>query len=378
MGDETASDQPTARHRGLASRPILIAVLLALAAVAWVASGSFPDAQSDAGPKDAATPPKDAQPIAVQVMDLKAVPRPHRVIVTGHTEAVDDAQITAETSGRVVAVPVRKGVNVSAGKVLVELAMNDRGARLKNAEAKVDAMRITFQAARNLQRKQFETEIKLAESTAALADAEATLAAIQKEIQDTKIKAPIDGYVEHLLPSVGDYVAAGETVALIVDLDPLRVVAYLSERDIADVAIDDLASITLPGGRAIGGSVQYISKQAEGETRTFRIDIWIDNPSNTIPAGQTAEVELHIGNRKGHQVPSSALTLNEQGALGVRTVDATDTVRFMPVKILDDTPDGVWIGGLPDEVRVITLGQEFVTEGAKVRPVATPPLSGAS
>jgi len=63
------------------------------------------------------------------------------------------------------------------------------------------------------------------------------------------------------------------------------------------------------------------------------------------------------------------LTLNDDGIVGVRTVDDDDTVRFKPVEILADETRGVWIGGLPDQVRLIVVGQEFVIEGEQVTPV---------
>ena len=65
------------------------------------------------------------------------------------------------------------------------------------------------------------------------------------------------------------------------------------------------------------------------------------------------------------------MTLNDDGVVGVRTVDATDTVRFMPVDILADETKGVWLGGLPERVRLIVVGQEFVIDGERVTTVSS-------
>jgi multidrug efflux system membrane fusion protein len=67
-------------------------------------------------------------------------------------------------------------------------------------------------------------------------------------------------------------------------------------------------------------------------------------------------------------LPQSALTLNNEGQLGVRTVGTGNVVDFVPVRILRDTSEGVWVDGLSESVDVIVVGQEFVTRGVTVAP----------
>ncbi len=347
---------------------IIFAALLAIGAVAWIGSGlvGASDPQTDMASNAEADVVSEL--VKVRVAKLTAVDRPRRIVVMGRTNAIKDAEIKAETSGQVIARPGVKGQATTKGRVLLELAMDDRTAKLNEAEARAGAARITYQASKDLQRKQFESQIKLAESNADLASAEAALASIKLDIARTKIRAPIDGYIETLLPGPGDYVEAGEVVALVVDLDPMRVIAHVTERDIGDIHVDDLVAIKLPNGQQIGGTVNYVSRQANDVTRTFRIDIWIDNPNMAIPAGLTAEAEMSGGSRKAHKIPSSALTLNDEGKLGVQTLDAADIVKFVPVGLLEDTPEGTWVTGLPDDVTVIIVGHEFVIDGQQVMP----------
>lgn len=347
-------------------RSFVLAAVLAVLAVLWVASGMIGDEPPADQETVAERNAQETETITVQVRDFTAVDHPRTLIVTGRTNAIKDAEIKAETAGQVVARPARKGAVVDKGTVLLELAMDDRAARLRNAEARVGAAKIVYEASRDLQRKQFESQVKLAESNAALAEAEADLAAIKLDIARTKIRAPIGGFIDELLPGPGDYVEVGEQVATVVDLDPMRVIAYVTEREVEFLSIDDLATIELPSGRQIGGTVHYISRVANDTTRAFRVDVWFDNPDGTIPAGMTAEVRLNGGTRMAHQIPTSALTLNDQGQLGVRTVSG-GTVRFMPVTLLDDQPDGAWVTGLPDQITIITVGQEFVVDGQDVQ-----------
>ena len=362
-GETAIASKPTS-----AKRSIIYAAILAIAAIVWIGSGVIGGA--DPEPETVAASQSDSKPelVSVRVVELSAENRPRRIVVMGKTNAIKDAEIKAETSGQVVSRPGRKGQATTKGSVLLELALDDRIAKLKEAEARAGAAKIIYQASKDLQRKQFESQIKLAESNTELASAEAELAKIKLDIARTKIRAPIDGYIESLLPGPGDYVETGEVVALVLDLDPMRVIAQVTERDIGDIHVDDLVTVKLPNGRQIGGTVNYVSRQANDVTRTFRIDIWVDNPNMAIPAGLTAEAEMSGGSRKAHKVPSSALTLNDEGKLGIQTLDASNVVKFVPVGLLEDTPEGTWVTGLPEQVTVIIVGHEFVIDGQTVNP----------
>lgn len=348
----------------------LLAAILACVAVVWVGSGMISDsADTEAAPSET-TGPTEKPLVNVRIVELEAIERPLSVVVTGRTNAIKDAEIKAETSGNVVARPARKGSFVKKGAVLLELAMNDRQDRLEDAKAQVGSAEISYNASKDLQRKQFESQVRLAQSNAELAKAEAVLAAIELDIARTKIRAPIDGYIERLLPGPGDYVEEADEVAMVVDLDPIRVIVNVTEMDVGHLKVDDLAAVRLPNGKEVGGTIHYISRVANETTRTFRIDVWIDNPDAAIPAGLTASVKLEAGVQRAHKIPSSSLTLNDKGALGVRTVDEANIVQFVPVRMLDDTPDGTWVSGLPSKVRLITVGQEFVVDGQSVAPVS--------
>jgi len=369
MDDQQKDDEkPITSKPAGAKRSIIYAAVLAVAAIVWIGSGLIGDTGAETEIVSASQANSTTELVNVRVIELSSEDRPRRIVVTGKTNAIKDAEIKAETSGQVVARPGKKGQATTKGSVLLELALDDRISKLREAEARAGAAKIIYQASKDLQRKQFESQIKLAESNSELASAEAELAKIKLDIARTKIRAPIDGYIESLLPGPGDYVEAGEVVAMVLDLDPMRVIAQVTERDIGDIRIGDLVAIKLPNGRQIGGTVNYVSRQANEVTRTFRIDIWIDNPNMTIPAGLTAEAEMSGGSRRAHKVPSSALTLNDEGKLGVQTLDASNIVKFSPVGLLEDTPEGTWVTGLPDQVTVIIVGHEFVIDGQTVNP----------
>jgi multidrug efflux system membrane fusion protein len=92
-------------------------------------------------------------------------------------------------------------------------------------------------------------------------------------------------------------------------------------------------------------------------------EVTLPNPDYQIRAGLTAAVDLPGETLSAHLVSPSLFTLNDAGVLGLRTIDPENRVQFYPVAILEDSPDGAWVTGLPESVRLITIGHEFVSEG---------------
>jgi len=123
----------------------------------------------------------------------------------------------------------------------------------------------------------------------------------------------------------------------------------------------------LPDGRTLSGELRYISRAGQSDTRTFRVEVWIANPDGLVPEGLTTELRLPTGRTRAHRGSPAILTLDDNGVIGVKAVDAEHRVVFHPVRILGDTPDGIWLGNLPETLTLITVGQEFVRVGQQVR-----------
>jgi multidrug efflux system membrane fusion protein len=342
-----------------------IAVSLAVGAFLWVASGMVAKEQAIDTPVEEVAE-KTVLPL-VRVRTSVALSRVREITLFGRTEAINQADIAAETSGRIVRKSVEKGVFVKKGTVILSINMDDRQTKLEEAEADIDYQEIAYNAAKKLSNKQFQSRVKLAETLAKLEKAKANLKMIKLEINRTAIRAPISGFVNESPLSVGDYVKSGDVVASVVDLNPIRVVGQVSEKDVSRVRQGEVAHAKLPNGQEVAGTIRFVSRVGSETTRTFRVDVWIDNEDGLIPEGLTANLRLPSEQGEAHLVSPAVLTLNEEGAIGVKTVDDNGVVQFTPVTIVSDTTEGVWLAGLPSHVTLITVGQEYVRAGQAVR-----------
>jgi multidrug efflux system membrane fusion protein len=306
------------------------------------------------------------------------------VILRGRTETSREVEVRAETSGRVISAPLRKGGSVDEGQLLCELDPGTRRSALAEAEARLAEAQLQFNAAERLSQDGFATETRAASARAALQGAEAAVAAARAELDRLEIHAPFEGLLESDTAELGALLQPGALCATIVQLDPIRLVGFVPEIDVDKVVTGAVAGARLTSGREIAGRVSFVARTADPATRTFRVEVTVPNADLSIRDGQTAEIGISATGTTAHLVPGSALTLDDGGAIGLRIIDADSRALFMPVGIVRDTTEGLWVTGLPDEVDLIVVGQEYVRDGVRVVPTfreigaraATPPLPG--
>ncbi|MGR3291529.1 MAG: efflux RND transporter periplasmic adaptor subunit, partial [Paracoccaceae bacterium] len=202
---------------------------------------------------------------------------------------------------------------------------------------------------------------------AGIQSAEAGIAAANSEIEKLTITAPFSGLLESDAAELGTFLQPGALCATVIQLDPIKLVGFVPETDVGRIQVGAMAGARLATGDEVSGQVTFLSRSAERTTRTFRVEMQVPNPDLAIRDGQTAEILISSAAESAHLIPSSALTLNNQGTLGIRSVDETSHVKFIPVSILRDTVDGIWVSGLPGEVDVIVVGQEYVIDGVAVK-----------
>jgi multidrug efflux system membrane fusion protein len=212
-----------------------------------------------------------------------------------------------------------------------------------------------------LQRPQLEAELKAAEAAFAQAGAER---------DKGKVLAPISGVVNDVPVEVGQALQVGANIAEVIALDPMLAVIEIAERQLGGVKVGDRAEVRLVTGDRANGTVRFVSRKASPQTRTYRVEIGLVNSKGTVPDGVTCEVDLLLAAVPAARVPRSALTFSSEGKLGVRVVGEGDKVAFVPVTVVEDALDHLWLAGVADEARVIVQGQDFVKEGEVVETTA--------
>jgi multidrug efflux pump subunit AcrA (membrane-fusion protein) len=370
------------------------------------------------GPK---APVAADQPVPVQVRTPKQVVEPVSVQASGEVEANVTALCAFQLAGRVSRVLVEEGQRVRKGQLLAELDPTDyqngydaakaqaagaeavdrkaqAGLRAQELEqARIDyaeqldvynrmkflyehkslpandfnKIAASYKAAE--QRYRMAQEGTRSEDKAA-ATAQSHAAAAQmheagKKLADTRLVAPIAGFIGMKRIDVGNTVGAGIPVISVLDLDPVKVRVGIPEAEIGKVQQGARATVRIPSldGRQFEGKVETVGVASDPASRTYTAKIAVANPSNLLRAGMVSEARLFSpATINAITVPGSAIVHDPQGATEVYVYSpAQQRVYAKRVDVGEPLGSEVTIrGGLNGNEQVVVAGQQNVREGS--------------
>jgi multidrug efflux system membrane fusion protein len=186
------------------------------------------------------------------------------------------------------------------------------------------------------------------------------------ELNRTEVKSPFSGYIESVVKP-GNFIERGQVCATIIQLDPIIFVAEVPEISIAKVKVGQNVDINLVTGQKVSGILSFVSKSASPATKTFRVEVEIQNKDGLIKDGLTADLIIKTDKVKAHKISPSILILDDDGKLGVRITNTENIVEFYEIEIVQDSPEGLRATGIPEGSNIIIQGQGFVEEGQLVQ-----------
>jgi multidrug efflux system membrane fusion protein len=346
----------------------LISAGIVVIVAVWLASGQFGDEESP--PRLVAdTNISKQSENAVRVRSQTAELVQRTITVNGKTAPARSVAIAAQTEGRIDSIGAERGSNMKRGDLIVRLAERDRTARLLQAEATVKQRAVEYDARLKLKSSSYVSESQLQESVALLETAKAELTRAKLDLSYMNIRAPFGGALQARAVEVGDFVKVGDPIATYVDNRMIIVSANLSEFDAHHVNVGDPAEAELATGETVEGLIRYVAPVADEATRTFGVELKVDNSDGALRIGGTAVLKIPAEEVLAHRVSPSLLTLDDAGNVGVKIVDENGMVNFVVADIALSSNNGVWLAGLPRNATIITVGQGYVSNGAHVEAV---------
>lgn len=347
-----------------ASRSTWLAGGMVVLIVGWMGSGFIFPSEEEAVQTTREAP----APVAVAVNRSTAETVTQFYRAEGQALPDRDTMLRAEASGDIVEVMFEKGQDVDAGAVIARIDNTNTDADIARAAEELARAEREYDNAQELLDRGVATADRVSQARAALAGARAQLTAAQQSAQALNITAPFAGRLETMDLDEGEYVSAGAQVGRLVDISPLTVAIQVPQQSLTQLSVGQSAHVRFITGEERRGEIAFVGTSAASETRTFLAEIEVSNEDGAIPAGISAEIEVPTGAVTAHFLSPSIVSLNTEGALGIKVVEEDNTVNFYPVKIVKAQIDGIWVTGLPDTADVITVGQGFVRAGETVAP----------
>ena len=339
---------------------------IVIVVVLWLASGQFSrDEPETVGAIEPAAAPS-AQRNAVRVRTQTAEEVMRTIVVNGETAPSRVVNLAAETDGRVEYIGAERGASLERGDVIVRLDKRDRSARLAQAEALVRQREVEYAARERLKGESYVSEAQLQEALALLESARAELTRARLDLDYMTVRAPFAGALQSRAVEIGDFVKRGDPIATYVDNRTIIVSANVSEFDAQSVVTGQSAEARLATGETVRGRIRYVAPVADEATRTFTVELEVDNGDGSLRAGGTAELRIPAEVVLAHRIAPSLLTLDDAGNVGVKIINEQGEVEFVVADIALSSHDGVWLAGLPETATIITVGQGYVSPGTVV------------
>jgi multidrug efflux system membrane fusion protein len=309
-----------------------------------------------------------SQARSVRTVTYVVQPMAIEVPLRGQTKAKASVNVMPETQGIIQQVHVDKGQRVAAGDLICTLDQGTRAAAVAQAEAALAQAQSAFDSNAELRSKGLAPANSGISLEANVKAAQAGVENAKAELARTEVRTKVAGVVQGPIATIGQFMSGQTACATVVELDPMLFVGSVPEARMGLARLGLEAKVTTVTGQSAEGKVTFLASSADSATRSFPVEIELPNSDGKILDGSTAQAVVNLGTAPAHLLPQSALTLDDEGVLGVRAVTADNTVAFYPITIMRDTREGIWVTGLPARVDVITVGQDFVQAGQKVNP----------
>jgi len=321
--------------------------------------------------------------VNVDVVTIAARPWSNKIHTYGELESTEEVAVSVDFSAVVKAVYFQEGETIEADQVLMELDDSKQRLRLARSEASVanaratlDRTQSTFERHRSLlatnaiskeRYKQSEASFKAAK--AGLEEALAAEALAQQDLQDTTIISPVNGVVVSRGAEPGQNVMPGALLARVQVVDTLRVVTYVTEREVNSLRVGDSAPLTTPGvpGRIYEGRIETIGSRADPNTGNFTVKLTVNNDDGLLKAGMSSRVQMSGTTQQDVlSVPVQALTdKNRKRVLYVvRDGQAREVEPILGISTRDDIPVRM---GLSAGDQVIVHPLNVIANGTAVK-----------
>ena len=217
-----------------------------------------------------------------------------------------------------------------------------------------------------LENKQnFNSELNVIKSEAEYENAKSILMELEEQSGNMIISSPSNGILEKLYLDEGERVSKNSTVAEILGMENIKLIAKISQAEVGQIKIKDDVKINF-NNNIFNGKVSKISSNANSSTRTFDVEIITKNIDFLIKGGMTAEIEIITDEIEAFQISPAHLSVNNDGTLNAKVVE-NGKVQFKKVSIIKSDEDVVNVLGLNDNDIILTNGQAFVQQGDNVQ-----------
>ncbi|MDX1938979.1 MAG: efflux RND transporter periplasmic adaptor subunit [Saprospiraceae bacterium] len=286
--------------------------------------------------------------------------------VNGTFQPSKELTVTSDVNGRITSLKIDEGSYVKQGQLILTVDNQLLNNQLKSLRVNLEKSKKDLARMQNLLKDGGVTETQYEEVKVGVEGLEIQIESLQKQINDTYLKAPLAGTVNQMMVENGSYIAPGAPIANIVSTNPIELEVYLTEDQVVAVKTGQRVNLTADvfGNKQIAGSVSFIDVKADASKR-FPVKINLANPGN-LKAGMNGKATFSAGR------PVATIAVPREAFVGSVQEGKIFILNGNKVSLRQVTPGTVHgnkvevLSGLSEGETVITSGQINLQEGTEV------------
>ena len=311
--------------------------------------------------------------LPVAVKDMQNEKFDHYIITYGEVEAKNYAMISPEMNGRIEKIYVSRGQNVDKGQLLVSLNTDAINKQIKGVKSSLEFATTTFEKQNNLWKQNIGSEIEYLTSKNTKETLESQLEGLEAQKRMAQIRAPFNGVIDQIFPKEGEIAGPGFPVIEFVNLDKLIIKADISEAHINKIKkgqIVELRFSSIPDYK-IKTPIIRVSKVIESASRTFEIEMQINNPEEKIKPNMVSTIMVNdFSSDKAFVVPSLVIRKDISGSY-VYILNKVQNQNIIGKKYISTglsyDENTMIVKGISTGDKVIVKGYHLVSAGVPVK-----------
>ena len=310
--------------------------------------------------------------ITVAVKEMLPETFNHYIVTYGEVKAKNYANISHEMGGRIETIHVKEGMRVKKGQLLVSLNTDAVDEQIKGLKSSLELAVKTFNKLDTLWKQNIGSEIEYLNAKNRKESLESQLESVQAQKRMAQIVAPFDGIVDKIFPKEGEIAGPGFPVIEFVNLNKLTITADVSEAFINKIKtgqVVELSFSALPDYK-VKSPIIRTSKVIDASSRTFEIEMEIDNPDEIIKPNLVSTITINdFSSENAFVVPSLAIRKDITGNY-VYVVNKEDNKDIVAKKYvttgLSYDENTMITDGLTKNDQVVVKGFHLVSAGVFV------------
>ena len=303
----------------------------------------------------------------VQIATLAKQEFAHTVKVHGVVEASKNIMVNPEVTGKIISISVREGRKISKGQAIASIDASIIRKNIEEVKKGLEFATTIFEKQKSLNEKGVGTEVQFLEAKNRKESAEKSLETLNSQLAKYVVRAPISGYVDDIIPNVGEMASPQMAIARMVNLEKVFVESEISEALLGKVNEGDEVEVSFSNiNKTVKGKIVQTGQYIDPMNRTFKIKIDLAEQNSLFKPNLLAVIKItDYKATEAVVVPNKTVQDDIKGNFVFVNENGIASKKYVTLGNSNQTSTEI-LEGLEGTESIITKGNKGLIKGEKL------------